>query len=54
MGNPIKVGITGGIGSGKSYVTTIFSSLGIPMYNADLRGRDLSNQEPMNYTSAKD
>lgn len=31
----MKVGITGGIGSGKSTVTKIFMSLGIPVYNAD-------------------
>jgi len=47
MDNPIKIGITGGIGSGKSYVATIFSSLGVPMYNSDLRSRDLSNQSPI-------
>jgi dephospho-CoA kinase len=31
----IKVGITGGIGSGKSVVCRIFSLLGAPVYNAD-------------------
>lgn len=31
----MKVGITGGIGTGKSTVTRIFKSLGIPVYNAD-------------------
>ena len=31
----MKVGITGGIGAGKSIVTKIFMSLGIPVYNAD-------------------
>ncbi len=31
----LRVGITGGIGSGKSIVCRIFSSLGIPVYNAD-------------------
>lgn len=29
------LGITGGIGSGKSYVSHIFSALGIPVYEAD-------------------
>jgi len=37
----IKVGITGGIGSGKSTICTLFSSLGIPVYNSDLRAREL-------------
>ena len=29
------VGLTGGIGSGKTTVAQIFKSLGIPVYNAD-------------------
>lgn len=31
----IKVGITGGIGSGKSFVAKIFKSMGVPFYDAD-------------------
>jgi len=31
----IKVGLTGGIGSGKSTVAKIFASLGVPIYYAD-------------------
>jgi dephospho-CoA kinase len=31
----LKVGITGGIGSGKSVVCQVFSTLGIPVFNAD-------------------
>ena len=31
----IKVGITGGIGTGKSFVSKIFKSLNIPFYDAD-------------------
>jgi dephospho-CoA kinase len=34
-----KVGITGGIGSGKSTVCRIFKSLGIPIYDADQRAK---------------
>lgn len=34
-----KVGITGGIGSGKSTVAKIFGALGIPCYQADLRAK---------------
>ena len=31
----LKVGITGGIGSGKSVVCQVFKTLGIPVFNAD-------------------
>lgn len=31
----IKVGITGGIGSGKSVVCSVFNKLGIPVFSAD-------------------
>lgn len=42
----IKVGITGGIGSGKSTVCKIFESLGIPVYYADQQARSLSDHHP--------
>jgi dephospho-CoA kinase len=32
---PLKVGVTGGIGSGKSVVCRIFGTLGIPVFEAD-------------------
>ena len=32
---PIKIGITGGIGSGKSTITKVFKLLGVPVYYAD-------------------
>jgi len=31
----LRVGLTGNIGSGKSVVASVFSSLGVPVYNAD-------------------
>ena len=31
----IKIGITGGIGSGKSTISTLFKLHGVPVYNAD-------------------
>lgn len=31
----LKIGITGGIGSGKSFVSKIFKTLGVPFYDAD-------------------
>ena len=37
----IKVGLTGGIGSGKTTVAKYFSELGIPIYYADLEARRL-------------
>ena len=39
------VGLTGGIGSGKSTVAGYFSALGVPVYNSDLRARDLMEQD---------
>ncbi len=41
------VGLTGGIGSGKSTVGKIFSALGVPVYNADLEARWLSDNDPV-------
>ncbi|MDG1901030.1 MAG: dephospho-CoA kinase, partial [Bacteroidales bacterium] len=32
----LKVALTGNIGSGKSTVARIFSTLGIPVFNADM------------------
>ena len=37
----LKVGITGGIGSGKSTVCQVFAELGIPIYNADFEAKQL-------------
>jgi dephospho-CoA kinase len=39
----LKVGLTGGIGSGKSTVAAVFSFLGIPIYEADARAKWLMN-----------
>ena len=41
----IKVGITGGIGSGKSTVAKVFEVLGIPVYYADDAGKRLMNED---------
>jgi len=41
----LKVGITGGIGSGKSTVCSIFESLGIPVFKADDESRRLVNED---------
>jgi len=37
----VKVGVTGGIGSGKSVVTKLFALLGVPVYDADSKARFL-------------
>lgn len=39
--NVLKVGITGGIGAGKSIITKIFSILGVPVYDADTEAKKL-------------
>lgn len=41
-----RVGITGGIGSGKSTVSRIFELLGLPVYYSDLRARVLMESHP--------
>ncbi len=38
---PMKVGITGGIGSGKSTVCKVFRLLGAPVFEADIEGKKL-------------
>lgn len=41
-----KIGLTGGIGSGKSTVARIFEVLGIPVYYADDRAKQLMVEDP--------
>lgn len=42
----LRVGLTGGIGSGKSTVAAIFEVVGIPVAYADAEARRLMNDEP--------
>lgn len=42
---PLQIGITGGIGSGKSLVCKIFQSLGVPVYDADSRAKALMTSD---------
>ena len=39
----IKVGLTGGIGSGKTTVSNFILDYGIPVYNSDSKGKTLMN-----------
>lgn len=41
----LKIGITGGIGSGKTTVCKIFAALGIPIYYADDRAKALMTDD---------
>jgi dephospho-CoA kinase len=40
----VRIGITGGIGSGKSTVARLFGLLGVPLYNADDAAKKLMNE----------
>jgi dephospho-CoA kinase len=42
----LRVGITGGIGSGKSLVCNIIGTMGYPVYNADFEARVLTDTHP--------
>lgn len=42
----LRIGLTGGIGSGKSVVARIFEVLGIPVYYADKAARRLMQEDP--------
>lgn len=41
----LRLGLTGGIGSGKSTVAQIFEVLGIPVYYADIAAKRLMNED---------
>lgn len=43
---PLQVGVTGGIGTGKSTVCKIFESIGIPIYDADNQAKTLMVENP--------
>jgi dephospho-CoA kinase len=40
------IGITGGIGSGKSYVCSIFKTMGYEVYDSDARAKALMAEDP--------
>lgn len=41
---PLIIGITGGIGSGKTTAAKYFEKLGFPLYNSDLKARAIQNE----------
>ena len=41
----IKVGLTGGIGSGKTYISKIFEKLGVPVFSADNVAKKIVNTD---------
>lgn len=43
---PLKIGITGGIGSGKSYVCGILEKMGYPVYYSDSASKQLTSSNP--------
>ena len=50
----IKVGLTGGIGSGKSTVARLFGVLGAPVYSSDDAAKRLMNEDPELIRGIKD
>lgn len=46
----LKVGLTGNIGSGKTVVASVFSSLGIPVFHADIEAKKQYDDEDVRTT----
>jgi len=42
----LRVGLTGGIGSGKSTIAAVFETLGVPVAYADQEAKRLMNEDP--------
>lgn len=51
--NPYLVGITGGIGSGKSAVSKILNVIGIKVYNSDEKAKFLMENDELLLSSIK-
>ena len=50
----LRIGVTGGIGVGKSTVCEIFKKIGIPIYDADTRAKYLMTHDPALIREIKD
>lgn len=50
----LRIGLTGGIGSGKTTVARIFESLGIPVFYADEVAKQLMSEDPAICTAIKE
>ncbi len=50
----LKIGITGGIGSGKTTVCKVFETLGIPVFYADTVAKQLMTADPILVAGVKD
>ncbi len=46
-----RIGLTGGIGSGKTTVARIFMMMDVPVYNSDEAGRRITDEDPEVKTS---
>ncbi|NQY67982.1 MAG: dephospho-CoA kinase [Flavobacteriales bacterium] len=49
----LKVGITGGIGSGKSFVCEVFENMGVPIFYADNEAKKINENHPDAITGLK-
>ncbi|PKP51373.1 MAG: dephospho-CoA kinase [Bacteroidetes bacterium HGW-Bacteroidetes-12] len=51
----LTVGLTGGIGSGKSTVAKVFETLGVPVFNSDIEAKKLlfSNKKVIRLVKAE-
>lgn len=51
---PLLVGLTGGIGSGKSTIAKIFNALGVKVYNSDVEAKKIVNTDLKTISLMKD
>jgi dephospho-CoA kinase len=59
MGEKFRLGVTGGIGSGKTSVCRVFNLLGVPVFSADEAARDIMDNDrtvidKVNHIAGKD
>lgn len=50
----LKIGITGGIGSGKTIICKVFETLGVPVFYADVVAKDIMVKDPVLVAGVKD